>query len=608
MGSAWPSDAPAAVAERSGVLAIGVDMVGFGLARRRLVLGIAPAFLVLAACGKGAGSQPSASRSPNDQDPPTASGGAGSPTSPGDGANVAGSRDVTTYRYDNTRIGLNDVETALTPATVAAATFGKLFSHAVDGQVYAQPLYLRGVNVPGAGVHDVVFVATEHDSVYAFDAEDDAGANAAPLWKVSLIDGAHGAAAGATTVPAEDLYTDDISPEIGITGTPVIDEATGTLHVASMSKENGGYTHRLHALDVATGDEKLGGPVVIDASVNGTGTGSAGGAIAFDSMWANQRPALTLAGGIVYIAFASFGDHGPYHGWVIGYDAATLRRAGVWNATPAGSGGGIWMAGCGVSVDADGNGFLSVGNGTFTSGDYGDSVVKLAFKSPLAGGGTWPLSDSFTPYDQAYLADNDLDLGSTGVTLLPDQPGSRPHLAVTSSKAGRVYVLDRDALGGFNATGASDSQIVQSFTLNGAIEGTAAYWNGRVYIQGRFDPLRAFDVVSTPTGARLSDPASSVSSISWGFPSPSPVVSASGSEHGMAWTLDARAFASKGPAVLRAFDANDVSKLLWSSDQNPTRDSARPAVKFAVPVVVNGKVYVGGGDGVTVYGILPAGR
>ncbi len=349
------------------------------------------------------------------------------------------------YHNDPGITGQNLNETVLSPSNVNATQFGKLFSYALDGQSFTQPLYVSNVPVPSQGEHNLVFAATEHDSVYAFDADTQA-----TLWTVNFTN----PAAGVTTVPSNDLATglSPIQPEIGITGTPVIDGSSGTLFVVAMTKENGAYVHRLHALDIATGKEKFGGPVVIQPSVQGQG-----GQVNFDSMHQLQRPALLLSGGVVYICFGSYSDWNPYHGWIIGYDAFTLAQVAVWNATPNGAEGSFWQGGASLSVDAAGNIFGIVANGTFdanTGGsDYGESVVEL---KPA----TLSVSDYFTPFNYKFLNAGDIDFGSAGFTLLPDQPGPFPHLGVSTGKEGKIYLLNRDNLGKFQS--GSDSQIVQS--------------------------------------------------------------------------------------------------------------------------------------------------
>src|SRR6266478_6194356 len=295
---------------------------------------------------------------------------------------------ILTQHNDNFRTGANTSETILTPSNVASTNFGKLFANPVDGRIYAQPLYVQGVVIPGKGTHNVAFVATEHDSVYAFDA-DTAGA---PLWQITLLDSAHGAPAGATTVPNGDLSTTDIVPEIGITGTPVIDLSTNTMYVVGKTKEGTTYVQRLHALDITTGAEKFGGPVALSGSVSGTGNGSLNSVLTWDPKWENNRPGLLLFNGVVYIGFGSHGDNGPWHGWILAYNASTLTQTGAWCASPNGSGNGIWMSGAGLAADVPdpvnhpyGRMFTVTGNGTYdatapnynNSMDYGDSILKL---------------------------------------------------------------------------------------------------------------------------------------------------------------------------------------------------------------------------------------
>src|ERR1700736_752100 len=297
---------------------------------------------------------------------------------------------VLTQHNDISRTGQNNNETILTPANVNSNTFGKLFSYSIDGQAYAQPLYVAGVTIgtgPQAGTtHNVVFVATEHDSVYAFDADSNGGSNAAPLWKITLLDSAHGAGSGTTTVPNGDVGTDDINPEIGITATPVIDAASNTLYVVGKTKENGNYFQRLHALDITTGAEKSGSPVTLSAQVNGNGNGSSGGVLRFDAKLENNRAGLLLLNGNVYIAFAAHGDQGPYHGWILAYDATTLRQTSAFCATPNGAASGIWMSGAGLAADTINSGrlFVATGNGAFSAGppydasmNYGDDIIRL---------------------------------------------------------------------------------------------------------------------------------------------------------------------------------------------------------------------------------------
>ncbi|HTH46998.1 MAG TPA: PA14 domain-containing protein [Candidatus Limnocylindria bacterium] len=507
---------------------------------------------------------------------------------------------VLMHHNDLMRHGANLSEGQLTPANVNATNFGKIFSHEVDGYVYAQPLVLTLVNVPGKGVHDVVFVATEHDSLYAFDANDASGTNALPLWQVSFLN----AAAGITTVPSGDVGSGDIVPEIGITSTPTIDAATRTIYVEVKTKEPGTkYVHRLHALDVATGAERAGSPVVITATVKGTGDGNNGaGSVPFNPLRQMNRPGLALfqpagyTNPVVYIAFASHGDNGPYHGWILGYDAVTLKQVQVYNTTPNGGLGGIWMGGLGPALDADGNMYVITGNGTFAaaSQSYGDSFIRLT-----TGGTNLALGDYFTPFNQAALNSADADLGSGGVIILPDEVGSaaHPHLCVGCGKEGKIYLLDRDNLGHYQAN--SDSQIVQS--LPGVIAGTwgtPAYYKQRLYYIGSGDAMKMLPFAN----GKLTGSVQSQTGNGFGYPAGTPSISANGDTNGIAWAIDFGAYGSRGPSVLHAYDAENLGKELYNSGQMGNRDVPGPAVKFTTPTVANGKVFVGTANSLAVYG------
>ena len=503
---------------------------------------------------------------------------------------------VATYHNDNSRTGQNVHESILKPSVVAESTFGKLFSCSVDGEVYAEPLYLPNIVIPTLGVHNVAYVATEHDSVYAFDADSNQGRNATPLWHTSFIDPAK----GITTVPSSDLGTNAIVPEIGITGTPVIDTSGGTLYVSAATKENGVYVQRLHALDVTTGAEKFGGPVIIAASVSGSGTGSSGGTISFDPFRSNQRPALLLSNGVVYLAWASHGleNEFPYHGWVIGYNETTLARVAAFNLTPDGDQGGVWQSGGGLAADALGSIFFMSGNGTFdanTGGsDYGMSYLRLIPKNGLS------VADYFTPYNEARLSGSDTDLGSGGALLLPYQSGAaHPYLAIGAGKNGVIYLVDRTNMGHFNSSG--NSQIVQSIV--NAFDGrglyaTPVYWQDQLYFWADGDVLRIFAM----SGGLLGTRPIATSTVTFASGS-TPVVSADGAADAIAWAIQSDQFATGGPAVLYAFDGGTAVEL-YNSRQAGTRDTAGPAVKFTVPTVVNGKVYVGTATQLDVYGLL----
>lgn len=513
---------------------------------------------------------------------------------------------VTTWRNDNARTGQNLNETILTPSNVNPNQFGKLFSQPVDGYIYTQPLYLPSVVINGVA-HRVVYVATEHDSVYAFDADSNSGSNANPLWFASMLSAAHGAASGATTISSNILGT-DIIPEVGITGTPVIDPSSGTLYVVSATEEGLSFVQRLHALDVTTGAEKFGGPVVITATVSGTGNGSSGGKLTFDSQWQNQRPGLLLQNGIIYIAFAAHGDNGPWHGWVFGYNAHTLQQSGVFNASPNGTGSGFWMGGAGLAAEVIdpvnhpyGRMFVATGNGDYTASspykagmDFGDSILNLDLTN-----GVPTIQDEFTPSGQAQLDAFDGDQGAAGVLIVPTQTtGSYPHLLVQSGKSGAVYLLNRENLGGYNPT----DQVVQELSYEVGDVGTwtsPAYWNGTVYYWAQNDTLKAFSLVN---GQLTTPPITS--SESYGFPGANPSISANGNTNGIVWSINSQNYMNSGASVLQAHDASNPGTTLYSSSTNGTRDNPGNAVKFTVPTVANGKVYVGTETQVSVYGLL----
>jgi hypothetical protein len=512
-------------------------------------------------------------------------------------ANPSGFAGVFTQHNDNLRTGQNQNETILTPTVVKTTTaFGKKFSQAVDGYVYAQPLYEPGVSIGGV-VHNVVFVATENDSLYAFDADNNGGANANPLWKANLIDATHGGAAGAAPVTNSQVGCSDLVPKIGITSTPVIDPSTGTIYVETKSSEGANIPHRLHAIDITTGNEKFSGPTLISASVS-----VSGGTVSFDGLHHMNRPGLLWLNGVIYLAYASHCDNTPYHGWIFAYDAATLTQKAVYLSTPeATSNGGLagfWMSGAGAAADSNANIFITTGNGDFDTTNIpatllGDSVLKLFFN-----GSSISLSDYFTPYNQGSLDGGDTDLGSGGTLVMPDQPGSTPHELVQVGKSGTIYVINRDQFTVGNLhycptnCNNTDAQIAQE--VQGAVAGLwscPAYWNGTVYFQGAGDSLKSF--VLTNGLFPVTATASTASTV--GYPGAVPSISSAGNSNGIVWEI--------GGSGLLAFDpANALAPLYNGASQGVT---AGATVKFSTPTIANGKVYVGTQTELDVYGTLP---
>ena len=493
---------------------------------------------------------------------------------------------VFTNHNDSQRTGLNAQEYALSPSNLSSSTFGKLFACALDapGYVYAQPLYVANLTMGDGKKHNVLFVATESDWVYAYDADSSA---CQQLWKTRVLE------TGETTVPPADTgETGDLTPEIGVTSTPVIDPATGTLYVCAKAKDGvPDYHHRLYALDLVSGARKLGSPVEITAPN-------------FVPLAHLQRPALLLDNGTVYVAFGSHGDHNTYQGWVMAYNASTLAQKFVWSSTDPTSGnnqGAIWQAGNGPSADSSGNVYVETANGAFdadTGGiNYSDSVVKL---SPLGS-----VLDYFTPFDQSTLNTNDVDLGSSGTIVLPDALGSasHPQLALATGKPGTLYLLDRNNLGKFHLSG---DQVVQEVAVQpnttqvvGGMFGQPAVWNGNVYVAAVGDALRQFGIAN---GA-LTLVSQSQSANTFGLRGATPVVSAAGTTNGIVWALDISAYPT-GAAVLNAYPAASLTTRLYASPSSGT-GAAGKAVKFSVPTVANGKVYVAGQAAITVFGLLP---
>jgi hypothetical protein len=514
---------------------------------------------------------------------------------------------VYTFHNNLARDGANTHESFLTTANVNQVTFGKKFSCAVDGATYTQPLWVPSLNI--GGIRNVIFVATEHDSAYAFDADT---SPCVQLWHVNLIDSAHGGSASETPVPNPDIGTGfgDIQPEIGVTGTPVIDPATQTMYLVTKSESSGPTFHvRLHALDLLTGNEKFSGPVNVSASVSGTGAGASGGNVSFDTRMEHQRSGLTLANGVVYVPWAAHEDADPYHGWLIAFDAGSMSRKAVYNATPNGTRGGIWMGGGAAAVDGAGNLYVLTGNGTFNNANnnYGDSALKL--NSNLV------LSDWFTPYNQADLETFDTDLASSGLFLVADQPSGPPHLLVASGKEGRVYLINRDSMGHFCSTcGSTDTNIIQSLFVTNNF-GTPAFWNNALYFGGADfgsggDFVKRFIFTPGANPVFATSPASK-SATRFPFPGAIPSVSSQGTNNGIVWAIDASQYGppssrGSGPAVLHAYDAKNLATELWnSSEAAGDRDQAGNAVKFTTPTIAHGMVYLSTRTEIDVYGLLP---
>ena len=511
---------------------------------------------------------------------------------------------VTTYHNDIARTGQNTNETVLTPENVNSSNFGKMFAYPLDGAAFAQPLYVPNVSIPGQGTHNVVYVVTEEDGVYAFDAE---GSQSTPLWYVSLINPAE----GITAVPCQQMAQScNVYPVDGITGTPVIDPASGTIYFVAQTLENGVAYQRLHALDITTGAEKFGGPTVIQGSVK-----NAHGTLTFDPGHNLPRPGLLLLNGIVYMAWA-----GDTHGWLAAYDATTLQQLAIICTTPNGNLGGVWASGGGIMSDGT-DVFIETGDGTFdlnVSGkDFGDSIVKL---DP----NTLQVLDSFTPMDQLCRKLNDMDLGSGGPMLMPTQPGAYPNEIVVSGKGGTpcdpyqggynsiVYLVDKDNLGGYNATG-PDLDIE---SIEGAVYGyhsSPAFWQGAtgsyVYLAGLVseggtgEPLKQFDLNN---GLLSTSPSAQTGNVFVIGATPS--VSSNGTSNGILWAQERQDILSSvsniKPAILYAYDATNVANMFYNSSQAGSRDQAGSATKFEVPMIANGKVYLATLFELDVYGLL----
>ena len=479
---------------------------------------------------------------------------------------------VVTYHNDSARTGQYLNELLLTPASLKAGSFERRYVFSLDGAVYAQPLYLSRVKIAGKGFHNVLFVATSHDSLYALDADDESSST--PLWEVNFLD----AAAGVTTVSASDVNCPVIA-ELGISGTPVIDPDAGIIYLIAFTKESGDqYIYRLHALDVTSGAEQSGSPVAIQPP-------------GFVPLAHKQRTALLLLNGTVYSSWSGSCDRGTYHGWVMAHDAARLQMTGYFNDSPGVSGASFWNGGAGPAADEQGNIFVVSANGDFSGGvslaQYDESVLRITPAPQIA------VAQQFTPYNKVMLDQQDLDLGSSGALVLPDESGSpaHPHVLFTSGKEGRMYLLDRDALGGAQVS--SDLAALASVPVPGADAtfGSAAYFNGFVYVAPSNSPTMAFPV----SGASLGSMPAATTSNENGTLGATPSISANGSKDGIAWTIT-----NVDGGQLLAYDANDLSDLYNSgsgaSNQLPGYS------EFTVPTIADGKVITPTDGGIAIYG------
>jgi hypothetical protein len=486
---------------------------------------------------------------------------------------------VTMWHYNSALTSANTTETLLTPANVNSKTFGKLFTQPVDGFVVGQPLYLSGLSIPGSGVHNVVFVATMHDSVYAFDANMP---GAVPLWTTSLLDYSP---AGATPVPinVKGCVNTVAWSETGVISTPVIDPASNTIYLVAETYESGHVIHRLHALDVTTGQEKLGGPTTIAANYTYNGK-----TYTFVDTHQMNRPGLLLANGHVYIAFGGASCDGADQGWIMSYNAATLAQEGAFDLEPGGQFASVWQKGAALSADSDGNVYAESGEGTFVPGvNLGSSVMKVS-----QAGVTLPLTDWFTPYNWYYLNHNDQDLND-GVLILPDQPGPHPHELVAEGKVGTIYVLDRDDMGQncpvcSDLTG--DTQVVQELpSAAGRETGTPVYWNNRVYFTGGHI-VRAYNLSN---GQLITPPAQSGIVAGSGHS----IITADGNTNGILWSVSG--------TVLWAMDPVSL-KIIYTTAQAPNgRDALPPFAHFATPIAADGEVFIGTQNSLVVYGLFP---
>jgi hypothetical protein len=509
-------------------------------------------------------------------------------------AAVPGTTDVLTYHNDIARTGQNLTETTLTASNVTSAKFGKLSFYSVDGLVDAEPLSASNLAVPNNGTHNVLVVPTEHGSVYAFDAD-----SGATIWQISTLK------TGETT--SDDRNCGQITPEIGVTSTPVIDRTqgpNGAVYVVAMSKDgSGNYHQRLHALDLALGAELFGGPVDIQATYPGTGDNSNGTSVVFDPGQYAERSALLLLNGVIYTGWTSHCDIRPYTGWIMGYSESTLAQTSVLNVTPNGNEGSIWMAGAGLAADTSGNIYFLDANGDFdttlsagglpSDGDYGNAFMKLS-----TSGNQLAVADYFEMDNGVEESDSDTDLGSGGTIVLPDLSdgsGNTWHLAVGAGKDSNLYLVNRDSMGKFSA---NNNNIYQELAgaLPGGVWAMPAYFNNTVFYGSVGSPIQAFAI----TNAKLSSTATAQTANSFGYPGATPSVSANGTSNGIVWAVE-----NTTPAVLHAYSATNLNELYNSNQASGGRDQFGAGNKFITPMIVNGKVFVGTPNGVAVFGLLP---
>ena len=508
---------------------------------------------------------------------------------------VAQAQDVRTYHNNNSRTGLDEGEKTLTLSNVNSGSFGKLFTVTADGLVDAEPLYLSAVTVNGA-THNLLIVATENDSVYGFDA--DAGTQ---LWKVSTL--------GAGETPSDDRGCSQVTPQIGITSTPVVSRpegSNGVIYVVAMSKDgSGNYYQRLHALNASTGAEMHGGPVAIAAQYPGTGDGSSGGNVVFDPAQYKERSGLLLENGEVYLTWASHCDIRPYTGWVMAYNATTLKQTSVINVTPNGNEGAVWGSGAGLTADTEGNLFFLDANGIFDttltagglpeSGDYGNAFIRLTTKGGLA------VADYFEMDNGPSESESDTDLGSGGAILLPnlkDGSGNTWQLAAGAGKDSNLYVVNRASMGKYNS-GSNNIYQELSGVLPGGIWSMPAYFGQRLYFAPVGSPILEFEFKE----AKLATAAVAKTVTSFGYPGATPSISSNSGKNAIVWATE-----NTNPAVLHAYNAQSLVELYNTNQASGGRDHFGVGNKFITPMIANGKVYVGTTTGVGAFGLLGDGK